>query len=539
MEEEMARSLTQLKFDDFPPPYYVNYQIRDRSHHEIIGGLGALLDSTTSENRSLYVEVRVGSPKFDSSTLDSHEVQIDQFVPLDNDLYALKRALWYETDLRYKQAIMNLIKKKGRLLNRMENYELPDFSPGNPPVVRIEEIPKLPAILSRWKDLARKVSARFIKASQIEKSRVKFTADQYARRHLDSDGNRIQDNSSRFWAILEGWTKTETGFQIHDEESVYFSDPEKFPSEEELARRADRLIHRMNALTQAQKMEPYIGPAIFSPEATAILFHEAIGHRLEADRLRTAEDGRTLMKKVGQRIIPPFLTVADDPRMRQFQGKDLAGSYLIDDQGQKSEEAILIEQGILKSFLLSRSPIPSFNKTNGHARSDGARTPMSRMGNLIIRSQNALPAEQLKRRLIEEVKRQNKPFGLIIKKMISGETQTEARNFQIFKGKPLYLYKVYPEDGREEMARGVEFLGTPLSLIDKIIVTGDDVEAVNGFCEAESGSIPVTTITPSALLSEVELQTSREIGLRRPLLPPPSPERLVGEEENGGNTKER
>ena len=194
---------------------------------------------------------------------------------------------------------------------------------------------------------------------------------------------------------------------------------------------------------------------------------------------------------------------------------------MFDDQGQRSEKVLLVDRGILKTFLLSRSPVKRFQKTNGHARSDGVRFPMSRMGNFIVRSDNKHSADELKQKLILEVKRQNKPFGLYIRKILSGETKTQSADVQVFKGKPLYLYKVYPEDGREELVRGVEFVGTPLSMIAKILAAGNDSTATNGICGAESGFIPVTSIAPSVLLSEVELQTTSYQKMRRPVLPPP------------------
>jgi len=521
-QEEIDRSLRDLKTDDFPAPYFINYQIRENHRIEVSASFGALVNSTGTENRTLFVDVRVGSPGFDSSTPGSHQNTVKQFIPLDNDLQSLKRALWYETDIRYKQAVMNLLRKKGRKFSGAEKYQLANFSMGKPSTTRWDPLPSLEADVSGWKDLVRKVSARFTRAPEIEKSSVRIILDRFVRYYLDSEGNRIRDGSRVYKILLEAWLKSDAGIQIHDEEVLYFSSPQHFPSEEELIDKADRLIAETLRLKNAPRMEPYVGPAIFSPEAAAVLFHEAIGHRLEGDRLRLSSDGKTFVKKIGEPILPSFISVADNPRMQLFRGEDLLGHYMYDDQAQESEEVVLIDKGVLKNFLLSRTPVAGFHQSNGHGRSDGVRFPISRMGNTIVRSEKTLNPEQLKERLIEEIKKQKKPFGLIIKKMISGETVTENGDFQVFKGKPLYLYKVYPEDGREELVRGVEFLGTPLSIIRRIVAAGDDMTLINGFCGAESGFLPVSTIAPSILLSEVELQTSQEMNLRKPILDPPS-----------------
>ncbi len=521
MHEEMDRSLSQLKLDVFGPPYFVNYQIRHHDHVEVTASYGSLVKSKTDQNRKLFVDVRVGDFEFDSSMLGSHAHGIDQFLPLDNDLEGIKRALWYETDLRYKQAIMNFLKKKGRLISGSDPHPLADFSTGSKPIHEIKPIPEFVVDIDQWEDMARKISKLFKAAPEIERTQVKINADRIIRYYYDSEKNKIRDSVLQYRVTLEAWTKPDSGGPLYDIETRIFSDLTKFPSEAELTRLANKMIAGINRLKKAPQAEPYVGPAIFSPDATAVLFHEALGHRLEGDRLRTTGDGKTFVKQIGKQILPKFISVEDNPRLKQFKGKDLAGHYLFDDQGQRSEKVLLVDHGILKTFLLSRSPVKGFHKTNGHARSDGVRLPMSRMGNFIVRSDEKYSAEELKQKLILEVKRQNKPYGLYIRKILSGETKTQSADVQVFKGRPLYLYKVYPEDGREELVRGVEFVGTPLSMIGKVLAAGNDSTATNGICGAESGFVPVASIAPSILLSEVELQITSYQKMRRPILPPP------------------
>jgi predicted Zn-dependent protease len=521
MEQEMDRSLKTLKIDVFDTPYFIKYQVRQTEHAEVSGSFGALIKSSLTKDRKLFVDVRVGGPDFDSSTPGSHEQPVEQFIPLDDDFDALRRAIWYETDLRYKQGIMNYLKKKGRFISGVEANKLPDFSGrGGPPARRVEPLPEFKIDFPEWEDMARRVSMHFKNAPDIEKSRVKLFADRAIRYYLDSEDSKIRDAVLSYGVILEAWTKTDSGNRIYDQDIMFFSRPERLPSYAELVGRVEKLTAGIEALRRAPRIEPYAGPAIFSPDATALLFHEAIGHRLEGDRLREANDGKTFIQKIGERILPPFITVIDDPRIKTFQGEDLLGYYLFDDEGQEGQKVVLVDQGVLKNFLLSRTPIPGFAQTNGHARSDGTRSPSARMSNFIIRSDNRSTPEQLKRRLLDEVEKQKKPYGLMVKKILNGETQTESRDFQVFKGKPIYLYKVYP-DGREELVRGAEFLGTPISMVNKIVLAGDDDRILNAFCGAESGVLPVTSIAPSVLLSEVELQIAHEPVLRRPILPPP------------------
>jgi len=521
MEEEMDRSLNRLKIDIFDPPYFVKYQIRHNRHIKIVGSFGSLIRSDNFQNRTLFVDVRIGDSKFDSSTPGSHRYKADQILPLDDNLYVLKRALWYETDLRYKQAIMNFMKKKGRFISGIASHETPDYSRGHEPVSLLSPVPDFHPDMEAWNDRIRMASALFKQAPEIEKSKVTLHVDRTVRYYYDSDGNKIRSHAILYQLTLGAKTKADSGSPIHDQETIFFSNREDFPSQQALQEKVHQLISNIRELKKSPKAETFVGPALFSPDAAAVLIHEAVGHRLEGDRLRNASDGKTFIKKIGKKILPPFLTIVDNPQIKRLYDIDLVGHYSYDDEGQKGDKVVLIDHGVLKSFLLSRAPVLEGERTNGHARSDGVKAPMSRMANVIVQSEKRFSPQELKRLLIEQIRLQNKPYGLLIKKLSGGETQTVATNFQVFKGKPVHIYKVYPEDGREELVRGVEFVGTPLSMIGKVIATGDDNTVINGFCGAESGMIPVTSVTPSFLLSEVELQTSQDKPLRRPILPPP------------------
>ncbi len=181
----------------------------------------------------------------------------------------------------------------------------------------------------------------------------------------------------------------------------------------------------------------------------------------------------------------------------------------------------LVQNGILKNFLLSRTPVKGFENSNGHGRASNGRAPMARMSNLIIKSEKEVSKQELKNLLINEIKKQKKDFGLIIKKMTGGETNTSSYDFQAFKATPLLIHKVDPDTGEETPVRGVEIVGTPLISINKIIATGKDYKAFNGFCGAESGYVPVSTIAPSILISEIELQKTTSEKEKKPILPPP------------------
>ncbi len=252
-----------------------------------------------------------------------------------------------------------------------------------------------------------------------------------------------------------------------------------------------------------------------------MLFHEAIGHRLEGERQDDDREGQTFKGQVGRRILPPFLSVVDDPTVAAEGRSPLNGAYAFDDQGVPARRTVLVEDGVLRGFLLSRKPVNPFTHSNGHGRSQGGQAPAARMGNLLVTSRRQVPMEELRRMLIAEARRQGKPYAFVIQDITGGNTNTASSGYQVFKGTPRLAYRVDVATGRQELVRGVELVGTPLLSVNKVIATGDEVRVFNGYCGAESGYVPVATVAPAALVSEVELQRVARANERSPILPPP------------------
>ena len=208
--------------------------------------------------------------------------------------------------------------------------------------------------------------------------------------------------------------------------------------------------------------------------------------------------------------------------MRYFKKIPLRGHYLYDDEGTPSQKAMLIENGILKGFLMGRSPIKNFPSSNGHGRKSYGRKVVSRMGVTVVKAKNPVPFAELEQKLKEEIKRQNKPYGLIIDDISGGFTNTDTYSPQSFKVQPLLVYKVFPDDRPNELIRGADIVGTPLTSFNKIIAAADDEALFNGTCGAESGWVPVSAIAPSLLISELEVEKVNKTYENLPILPPPS-----------------
>jgi TldD protein len=311
----------------------------------------------------------------------------------------------------------------------------------------------------------------------------------------------------------------------------------ELPDEARLAADIDKMISELKALRKAPEIKPCTVPAIFDPEMSSVLFHEALGHRLEGERQREEEEGKTFKGKIGEKILPEFLTLFDDPTMPNYKDKTLFGFYLYDDEAVQAQRVTLVEDGILRNYLMSRKPVEQFPKSNGHGRlcvnseSDFCSwrepSPIGRMANLEVRSKKQLPREQLEQQLIEECKKRGLDFGLIFVGSTGGHTSTNQYDYQAFLGRPKLVYKLNVNDRSRELVRGVNIVGTPLNTLENIIATGDDYDVFNGHCGAESGFIPVSGIAPSILLGEIEIQKSPEEKERPPLLPPPAVDQAV------------
>jgi TldD protein len=254
-----------------------------------------------------------------------------------------------------------------------------------------------------------------------------------------------------------------------------------------------------------------------------VFFHEIFGHRIEGHRQKDEESGQTFSKKVGEPILPAFISVYDDPTLERAGAVELNGHYLYDDEGVKAQRVTVVDKGVLKSFLMSRSPVAGFASSNGHGRRSIGYRAVSRQGNLLVEAGTTVPEARLKEMLIAECVKQGKPFGLLFRDISGGFTITDRAGPQVFQVLPLVVYRIHT-DGREELVRGVDIVGTPLTSFSKILAASDRPQVFNGYCGAESGMVPVSAVSPSILTSEIEVQKTQKSMQRPPILPPPARE---------------
>lgn len=529
LNQELSRSVEELKLDDYEAPYFLSYQLKDEHRFTIAGKYGALTSKEQNHRRYVYVEARVGSYGFDNfANIDSESYRLSDFraarlAPIEQDEQALRGTLWLLTDEAYKKALSDyLTKRGGAVYATADKAAVPSFSQEKPVSYR-GEVTTLEMDEARLSNLVREITQMMREADFLLDSQMEVTGQRVVRYLVNSEGTHIVDEQTIYSMHIEATTRAEDGMLLENGRMLYARDAQHLPDDETVRRQTREMLDELRALRLAEVINPFNGPAILDAEAAGVLFHEAVGHRLEGERQMDEQEGRTFKGRVGMTVIPPFLSVYDDPSLMDWEGTQLNGFYRYDDEGVEGQRATLIEAGRLKGFLMSRTPIEGVYQSNGHGRAQGVYKPRARMSNLLVQAdpEHAVPYERLKEMLIEEVKRQDKPFGLVIRDITGGSTNTLGYGYQAFKGIPRMIYKVDPETGEETLVRGVELVGTPLSSINKIVAASKETGIFNGYCGAESGYVPVSTIAPALLTTEIELQRSTQARERSPILPAP------------------
>ncbi len=526
MAEELNRSFKVLSKQKPYPVYFMQFEVMDEGQLNITATLGAIEEENEMRNRYLDVDVRVGSFKLDNT----HEIRgAEEYawwsepipVPIDDNPKSLKNILWLETDKEFKSAQERFIKVLNeRQVKVLESDTSPDFSTV-PAVKYIEKTKDLNLNRELWKDILRRSSAIFRGYPWIYNSSVSLRASVLTKYLVNTDGSQLKHSSIRYRINIYAATMAEDGMELYLSFPFVVTDEKNLPDETTIKIQLDSLIKNLEALKNAPMVEPYSGPAIMMNRACGVFFHEIFGHRIEGHRQKSEFEGQTFTKKLNEKIMPEFISVYDDPTMEKFDGKDLNGHYLFDDEGVKSQRVVVVENGVLKGFLMSRSPIANFPKSNGHGRRQYGRKVVARQGVLYVKSTKEVSIEELRNALIEECKKQNKPYGLVFYDISGGFTTTGREGPQTFKVIPLFVKRVYVDGRPDEVVRGVDIVGTPLLSLSKIILTGNDYDIFNGTCGAESGWVPVSSISPSILVSEIEVEKKSKGQDRPPILPSP------------------
>ncbi|MGA2157422.1 MAG: metallopeptidase TldD-related protein [Bryobacteraceae bacterium] len=534
MSQELGRNFQALKDKADPPPYFLSYEITQEDVYNVSGTLGSIDSAGGGKSRTLDVSVRVGSPKLDNY----HRVRgagggAAQFtsgsqITYEDNVNSIKHRLWEDTDRAYRAAAERLIRiETNTQVKVAEQDASADFSSA-PPEVSLAAPLKLKFDVEDWTGRIRKLSERFRNYPGVLTSRVTVSGQAETRYFVNTEGTRLEFGRGYARIFVSASAKAADGADVASFESFEAEDADRLPDDKTVLAAIDRVAKDVTALLDAPEAEPFVGPAILSGRAAGVFFHEIFGHRVEGFRQKDEDEGQTFTKSVGTEVLPNFLSVIFDPTRHSMAGEDLYGWYDYDDEGVKARPMTAVENGVLKTFLMSRSPIAGFSQSNGHGRRQPGYEVVSRQSNLIVQSAKAVSDAKLREMLIEEIQRQNKPYGLYFRDITNGFTNTGRGGLQAFSVVPVIVYRVYADGRPDELVRGADIVGTPLASFAKILATGDKPEVFNGYCGAESGSIPVSAVSPAILVSEIEIEKKAKANDRPPLLPAPASEKGGG-----------
>jgi TldD protein len=568
MQDELdrARQRLELKIPDQSDParpYYIQYRLLDLNVRTIVAEFGALISSTSGRNRIMSVDVRVGNYNLDSSNFITDEgfsgfLGSTGTVGIDRDYDSLRQDLWLATDQAFKAAVENLSKKQAFVSRLAKAPSIPDFSPASP-TVAVEPLREPDWTTRNWEQEAKAVSAALRAFPQLHSSRVTYHLFYTTSYLLNSEGTRIRANRSL--AAIEASLETESddGMPLHNFLAVYRRLPGELPAADAVRKELEQAGEQLITLRVSPPATDYDGPVFFEAPAAASLLAQMLGPSLSGargplamqsafDQLMDRLGGRSEWTgKLGTRVLPPTVSLVDDPTMKQFAGQDLLGAYAVDEEGVKAERAQVVENGILRDLLMSRRPGPDLGHSNGHGRAVYLADPHPMISNLFFTSTTAESPAELKKRFLDACKQSGNKWCIVVRAMdnpvlgvreqddlsdiVMGAASGAATGDRL----PLLVYRVNVDDGKEALVRGARLTGLTLRAMRSIAGIGSDATPFNftqsqqagfagtalaAFGSADSG-VPATVIAPSLLFDDVEVHGARGEPQRLPLVPPP------------------
>ncbi len=564
MRDELQRSVDRLRIEGLEQPYYIEYRLLDVDIRSVTASFGALISSNAIRNRLMSVDVRVGSYQLDSSNFIASDffqgfLGSTGSVGIDREYDSLRQDLWLATDQAYKRALDSLARKRAYIRNLARPPDIPDFSRERP-LVLVNPLVAPDWSNRDWEAEARQVSAVLRNYPQLYNSRVTYHLIFFTYYLMNNEGTQIR--VSRSVAGIEAAADTQSpdnGMPLHNIYTAYALRPSELPTADRVRREIERMALELVALRSSPLAEDYIGPVLFSPRAAGSLLTQMLAPSVSGARSPLSQGnffeqvmerfgGRSeWLTRMGTRVLPPSVTLADDPTAAEFRGEKLLGHFEVDDQGVPAQRVTIVEDGVLRNLLMSRRPGQHSLRSNGHARSVFLQEPQPAMSNLFFESSQTKTAAELREEFLQLCREEGRPWCLRVQEMDNPTLATfdQEDSFQLFSGlaggaasgdrAPLLVYRVWVNDGREELVRGARLAGLNLRALRNLAGIGDDPAvfhyfqnpapgfsgtALNAFGSVQNG-LPSSVVAPSLLLEEVEVRGARGEPRRPPLLPPP------------------
>jgi predicted Zn-dependent protease len=532
LKSEADRNLAELKKQPVPA-YYISYRVKDLTSHNITAGFGNLMMSRPVKQRLFNAAVHVGDFEMDNtreikegndpgySTFNSMGYGI---LGLEDNPPAWKVTLWQKTDALYVEAVKRYEKVKANVAIKVDaEDQSPDFSVEIPEryverLIQFSDIKFEPGV---WEEKLKQYSAIFKDNRDIVDSQVSFQVELEQNYFVDTEGAEIFENRLCYRMSMSASAKADDGMDLPLYKTYFVYDLNDFPSDRQVIADARQMSETLSKLRAAPVAEAYSGPALMSGQASSVFFHEIFGHRIEGARLKEESDAQTFKKKIGELVLPEDISVIFDPQLKKAHGFSLNGNYVFDDEGVRGQRVDVVKNGILKSFLMSRKPIDGFANSNGHGRGQIFYNTTTRQSNTIIETANPKSEKELRDLLIGQLKQEGKAFGYFIDQVSGGFTTTGRYMPNAFNVTPLLVYRIYADGSPDEMVRGVDLVGTPLAMFSQIAACGNVYDVFNGTCGAESGGVPVASVSPLLYVKMVETQKQARSQTQPPLLERP------------------
>jgi TldD protein len=526
---ELNRNMDALK-NEKTVPYYLSYRVNDVKTYAIETSFGQIIKSGWTHNRKLCVQARVGNSTVDNT----HPIKGEDYgwfdwdrgieLPVENVAEGINQVLWKETDKQYRKSADMYAKVLANMAVKVEDEDKSeDFSKEKPVVYYEAPLSEtgLAFDVNLWEEKLKSYSAIFLQNKDIIEGNSNFTYIIERKYFVSNDGSNIVENRVTCRIMLNGKTQADDGMDLPLYSSYFGFYPGDLPSDEIIINETKKLSETLTKLRAAPVVDSYTGPALLSAASAGVFFHEIFGHRIEGQRMKDESDAQTFKKKVGEKVLNENLSIVFDPGISKFKNFFLNGAYKYDDQGQAGKKLVIIEKGILKNFLMSRTPIEGFGNSNGHGRAQAGMQAVSRQSNMFVESAKPMSNQDLKKALIAEAKKQGKEYGYLFVNTVGGFTMTGRYIPNAFNVTPTEVYRIYTDGRADELVRGVDLVGTPLSIFSNIEAAGDDFGLFTGFCGAESGSVPVSTICPTLFVKQIETQRKAKNQTKLPILSRP------------------
>lgn len=521
LKEELRYNEQELKKQDMAP-YFMSFRVLDDTRTMLTSSFGAIIAENDYHTRMFVPQVRMGTPELDNFKLspmgtDKSNNYAGTYLPLDDEgVPAIRQAIWQETLKRYYFAREMFKQVESQTSVSVEGEDKsPCFSQAPVEKYYEEYLPadRLKLDKEVWKKRLNEISAAFNASPDLQSAIVNMDFQVLRVYLVNTEGSEVVQNRTYVRILISATAKADDGMELPLTQDFFAQNPKDLPANEVMVATAQDMVKRLNALKKAPVVDPYTGPAILSGPASGVFFHEIFGHRLESHRLK--KGGETFKKMVGQRVLPEDFQVYNDPTMKRYANTWMNGYYLYDDEGVKARRVDNVVNGVLKEFLLSRTPIEGFPVSNAHGRTVGGGDAVTRQSNLVVETTHPYSEAELREMLIDEAKKQGKEYGYYFKAVSGGYTLTgDGNSLNSFNVNPVEVYRVYVDGRPDQLVRGVDLIGTPLSMFSNIVAGGDKEEVFTGMCGAESGWVPVTACSPMIFVNKIETQRraqSREI----------------------------